>query len=188
MDILERKQLIRQISRTTGIAGYALDKKLTDEQILELVRYLDIIYILRKSVNYNRYCQAQKTKAANDKLKAFLSPENSEIIAAGKWLLSAFSKRGLERRHQLQEQNLVHTEDYNDAVEGLQDTIDEIDDKATAISDEAKETIKILEITIDSLRNQLSAVSDYIKNNYGNSTWEDIKRKFNTIGLDNEKG
>ena len=96
---------------------------MTDEEVSEAAQNLKVLALIKSANNYNRYCQAQKTREANEKLEAFLDPNNSEIISAGKWLLNALSKEGLARREALLEKDLVHKEDYNATTSGLLYTI-----------------------------------------------------------------
>ncbi|MBD0300853.1 MAG: hypothetical protein ICV85_01365, partial [Tolypothrix sp. T3-bin4] len=94
----ERKKLIERISNASGIAQYALEAKMTDEQVTQAANNLDIFLLVKTANTYNRYCQAQKTAEANAKLKAFVNIQNSEIYQVGKWLANALSKNGQERR------------------------------------------------------------------------------------------
>ena len=110
------------------------------------------------------------------KLKDFVTPQNSEIFKAGQWLLNSLSKSGNERRKSLLDRDLVHKDDYNNAVTDLRETIElqkEGIDKQTNIS---MKTIKHLENTNDSLRKQLSFIQDYITNNYSHKDWSDISQ------------
>ena len=96
---------------------------MTDEEVSEAAQNLKVLALIKSANNYNRYCQAQKTREANEKLEAFLDPNNSDIISAGKWLLNGFSKEGLARREAFLEKDLVHKEDYNATTSGLLYTI-----------------------------------------------------------------
>ncbi|PSO89617.1 MAG: hypothetical protein BRC46_15505 [Cyanobacteria bacterium QS_6_48_18] len=71
---------------------------MTDEEVSEAAQNLKVLALIKSANNYNRYCQAQKTREANENLEAFLDPNNSDIISAGKWFLHALSKEGLARR------------------------------------------------------------------------------------------
>lgn len=178
MNKRERNRLIKQISQASGIAQYALQHKMTDEEVSEAANNLKVLALIKSSNNYNRYCQAQKTREANEKLKAFLDPKNSEIISAGKWLLNAFSKEGAQRRETLLEKDLVHKDDYNATTSELRDTISTIKDATRESAEQSGETIRTLERRIDTLQKQLSSIEQYIRNNYGVRTWKDIKSKF----------
>lgn len=141
----ERKKIIKDISQSSGIAQYALSEKMTDDQLIEASKYLEIFKLLKDSNHYNRYCQKLKTQEANQKLKEFLDIQNSEIINAGKWLISAFSKKGEERKVKLSEKDLVHKEDYNDTVLGYQDSIQEITEKTKESTVKSKNNIYYLQ-------------------------------------------
>ncbi len=53
----EREELIRKISKASGIAQYALAKKMTDRQVTEAAQHLEILELVKDSNNYNRYRQ-----------------------------------------------------------------------------------------------------------------------------------
>ena len=175
----ERDLFIKRISRATGVAQYALAKKMTDEQVVQAVQNLEVLSLLKDASNYNRYCQAKKTQEANDKLKEFLSPEKSELLNAGKWLFNAFSKSGNERKQTLLEKDIVHKETYNEAVSDLRETIIAVESTNVEMTNEAKATIIELEKRIDNLRHQLIQIKNYISMNYGNDKWRQIKDTFN---------
>ena len=170
----ERAKLIRQIKQASGVAQYALEEKLTDEQVKRASQNLEILSLIKSANNYNRYCQGQKTAEANAKLKEFINLKKSEIYQAGKWLLNALSKKGKERKDNLLEKDLVHKENYNQDVGDLIDVITELKQGSQQQKEQASQQIKALENKIDSLRKQLSFVQDYITNNYGIKDWKQI--------------
>lgn len=174
----ERHQLIKKISKASGIAQYALDKKMTNEQIVELQQNLDVLEILKDANNYNRYTQGQKTRAANEKLKQFINPDHSEIISAGKWLINALQKKGGERQQVLLEKKLVHKTDYNGAIGEMQDSLEDMYQTGHKMNINAEVKIRELEKRIDTLKNQLSSTQSFIVNNYGQKTWREIKDRF----------
>ncbi len=174
----ERKKLIRKISKASGIAQYALEAKTDDEQVMELANHLTILSLTKKANDYNRYCQGKKTEEANNKLKEFMSLENSEIVKTGKWLLNALSKGDKERKENLLEKNLVHKDDYNASVEDLKDVISEQKVTSTQQTINATETIQILEKRISTLTKQQSLIKKYIINNYDSQVWKDIQWYF----------
>lgn len=178
MNKQERNRLIKQISRASGVAEYALQKKMTDEQISQAAQNLEVLELVKSSNTYNRYCQGQKTREANEKLKSFLDPQNSEIVTAGRWLLNAFSKNGSERQQALLERDLVHKEDYNTTVLDMRETISTMKEITSNSTQEAGEKVKILERRNDILRRQLSSIEEYIRNNYGVAEWKSIKETF----------
>lgn len=172
----ERVKLIARISKVSGIAQYALEAKMTDEQVVEAANNLKVLALVKDANNYNRYCQAQKTAEANAKLKQFLDPKNSEIYKAGQWLVNSLSKVGQDRKQSLLEKELVHKDDYNEAVTDLTDTIQTQKNGVRQQKSEAKIKIIELENRIDSLRWQLSVIRDYIINNHGAKQWQNIAK------------
>jgi hypothetical protein len=174
----ERDQLIKQISRASGVAQYALEAKMTDEQVVQASQNLAILSLLKAPNNFNRYKQGLKTQEANEKLKAFLNPQHSEILSAGKWLLNALSQSGSDRKQTLLEKELVHKEDYNDTVQEMGDSITEIATTSKEALIEAEKKIVKLQKRIDTLRNQLSKIETYISSNYGPAKWKVIKKTF----------
>jgi hypothetical protein len=175
----ERDRLIKQISDASGVAQYALKEKMTDEQVIQASQNLAILSLLKASNNFNRYRQGLKTQEANEKLKAFLNPQHSEILSAGKWLLNALSQSGSDRKQTLLEKELVHKEDYNDTVKGMRDTVETIQEVNKATTTEAEAIIAELENRIDTLRDQLYKIQKYISFNYGKGEWQTIKKTFN---------
>lgn len=175
----ERDRLIGRISRASGIAKYALQKKMTDEQVVEAVENLKILELVKESNSYNRHCQKLKTEEANNKLKKFLTLEHSEVFQAGKWLVNAISMTGQDRKKTLLEKELVHKESYNEAVSDLKDTITAVVEIGERSTEVAQETIESLEKRIDTLKGQLSSIQQYISSNYGAGKWEIIKKTFN---------
>lgn len=175
----ERKRLISKISYASGIAQYALIEKMTDEQVLAAVEHLEILQLVKDANHYNRYCQGQKTQAANEKLREFLDPQRSELVQAGKWLVNALSKTGRDRKQALLEKELVHKDDYNDTVSDMRGTIEEIQDSSEKMATGAELTIEDLEQRINTLRHQLSQVQAYISMNQGADKWRVIQDTFN---------
>lgn len=174
LDKQERKKLIARISKASGVAQYALEAKMTDEEAIKVANNLEILLLVKPANNYNRYCQAQKTAEANAKLKQFLDVSNSEILKAGQWLLNSLSKSGQARKRSLLEKDLVHKDDYNQAVTDYQDTIETQREGIVKIKDNASGIIESLEKRIDSLQTQLQFFKNYIVNNYGQKEWENI--------------
>ncbi len=173
----ERQKLIAKISKASGVAQYALEAKMTNEQVIEAADNLEILRLLKAANNYNRYYQGQKTAEANKKSQDFVDniSNNSEIVKAGKWLLTSLSKVGKERKESLLVKGLVHKDDYNDTVTDLKETIEKqvtppaaeladdnnIDDnvifQAIANLDESHKTDNYLPIFY--LRNQFPSLS-----------------------------
>ena len=184
----ERKKLISRISKASGVAQYALEAKMDSEQVIQAANNLEILELIKASNNYNRYCQGKKTETANTKLKEFIkkTSEESEIFRAGQWLLNSLSKVGQERQQSLLEKDLVHKNDYNNAVTDLKDTIKVQKSGIKQQTILATQTIQELENINDSLRHQISQIRDYIVNNYGNKTWSAMA-KYIQINLDLDK-
>jgi bacterioferritin (cytochrome b1) len=172
----KRKKLIKKISEVSGIAQYALEVKMTDEQVLEAANNLAVFTLIKSASNYNRHCQRTKTAEANAKLKQFLDLDNSEIYRTGQWLFNALAKKGNERKNALLEKDLVHKENYNEAVVNMADTIKEQKQCTQEITSEAEEIIKSLEEKIDYLKKDLVTIQTYIINNYSLKTWQQIAR------------
>lgn len=175
----ERDRLIKRISQASGVAEYALKEKMADEQVIQASEHLAILALVKDANNFNRYKQGLKTREANEKLKAFLNPQHSEILSAGKWLLGALSKSGGDRKQTLLEKELVHKEDYNDTLIGMRDSITEIAETSEEAIAEAQAKIAQLEKRIDTLKSQLSKIQIYISSNYGAAQWQAIKKTFN---------
>ena len=157
---------------------YALEKKMADEQVLTASAQLQVLQLVKSANDYNRYCQGQKTREANEKLKEFLNPEKSEILSAGKWLIKTLSQKGDERKKSLLEKELVHKEDYNETVMGMRGSIEEIEKSSSDNTENSKKTIGDLERRIDDLRKQLSKIQDYVVENYDSATWGKILDTF----------
>ncbi len=173
----ERKQLISKISQASGVAQYALEAKMTDEQIVEATKNLNVFLLIKSANNFNRYCQSEKTATANAKLKEFVDIKNSELFKAGQWLFHSLSKTGLERQQSLLENNLVHKDDYNEAVSELGDVIKVQQHGAYQGKEQAKEIIHVLENKIDNLRKQLIFIEGYISKSQGSNAWINIQKK-----------
>jgi bacterioferritin (cytochrome b1) len=170
----ERKKLIARISEVSGVAQYALEAKMPDEQVIEVANNLKIISFIKAANNYNRYCQGQKTAEANTKLKKFMELSNSEFYKAGKWLVDALSTVGQDRKQNLLEKDLVHKADYNQTVTDLKATIKEQQQAIRQQTSEAKKKIHDLENRVDSLQKHLKLIQNYITDNYSSSNWHDI--------------
>ncbi|PSB27272.1 hypothetical protein [Chlorogloea sp. CCALA 695] len=170
----ERKKLIARISEVSGVAQYALEAKMTNEQVIEVANNLKIISFIKAANNYNRYFQGQKTAEANTKLKKFMELTNSEFYKAGKWLVDALSTVGQDRKQNLLEKDLVHKADYNQTVTDLKDTIKEQQQTIRQQTSEAKKKIHDLEQRVDSLQKHLKLIQNYITDNYSSSNWHDI--------------
>ena len=174
----QRKELVRKVGKASGVAQYAIDAKISDSDLITLSENLPILELLKKSNDYNRYCQAQKTAEANAKLREFIDIQNSEIFRVGTWLINAFSKQGEDRKNHLLEKDLVHKDDYNETLGELTEVINEQQNGLNEQTQIAKDKIKLLEQKNNQLRKQLVKIEEYIINNSGVKTWQEIKRYF----------
>ena len=86
---------------------------------------------------------------------------------------------GQERKKTLLEKELVHKENYNEAVSDLRDTITTVVEIRERSTEVAQETIESLEKRIDTLKGQLSSIEQYVSSNYGTDKWKIIKKTFN---------
>ncbi len=172
----DRQKLLYRVSHASGIAQYALDAKMTDDNLIEAANNLKILILIQDANNYNRYCQSQKTAEANAKLRQFIDPNNSEIYKTGLWLMDALSKVGQNRKQTLLKKGLVHVSDYNEAITHLTDTVKEQENGTKKLASKAKNIIISLEDTNDSLRKQLTSIQNYIIQTHGVNEWHNIKR------------
>ena len=176
MNKKERKRMIARISEASGIARYALEAKMTDEQITKATKNLEVFLLIKSANTYNRYCQAQNTAQANARLKNFIDIKNSEIYKAGQWLTNNLLKTGQDRKQSLLEKDLVHKDDYNQAVTDLRSTIAEQKQGIQQQTSEAISTINDLESTNDSLRKHLKLTQDYITEKHGLTYYQQITK------------
>jgi hypothetical protein len=158
------------------LLGYALEAKMTDEQVTKAANNLEIFLLVKTANTYNRYCQSQKTAEANAKLKQFVDLKSSEIYKAGQWLTNALLKVGQDRKQSLLEKDLVHKNDYNQTVTDLTDTIKEQQQGIKQQTSEASTKIILLEKRTDSLQEQLKLIQQYITNNYGLIAWHKVEK------------
>ena len=126
----KRQKLIAQVGKASGVAHYALEKKMTDEEVVKAAENLEVLKIIKPANDYNRYCQSQKTAEANAKLKQFLDIKNSEIYQTGQWLVNTLAKVSQTRKQSLLEKDLVHKDDYNKLVEEAAQAMDMMASKA----------------------------------------------------------
>ena len=131
----------------------------------------------KERISVNQGLGRELSEAKENLLKL----ENSEILAAGRWLWSAFSKRGHERQQHLLEKDLVHKEDYNDSVIGLQQAIHDIEEEIGKLTNTSGEKMKKLGRRINTLRSILKAqqktLESIIKEKYGDDDWDFIKNQ-----------
>ncbi|MGB2924421.1 MAG: hypothetical protein WBB82_03900 [Limnothrix sp.] len=179
----ERKKLDRKISEASGVAAYAINEAMTDEEALEAVQHLEVFSLLKSSVNKNRNTQKQLTikgkeearQEERERFKEFLDPQNSELLNIGRWLKSALSMKGTSRKSALKEKNLVHMEDHHESVDGLKGTIDDIVEVSAQTTKQSNRKTEILEKRVDDLRWQLNSLKKYIISNFGKQEWERMR-------------
>ena len=179
LDKKQRKELIGKVSRASGVAQYAIEKKIDDSNLLKLSENLDILALLKKSNDYNRYCQGQKTAEANSKFKElfdkFTDLKNSQIVRLGKWLVNALSLSGEEQKTELLEEDLVHKDNYNKTLEDLQEVIKEQQEKFKKQTKIATDTIQKLENKNDQLKKKLIKIEQYTIQYEGLDKWQKIQ-------------
>ena len=97
----EREEAINKLKESTSVAKYAFyealkKKKITDEQLLKMVEYSEVMAMLKPVITQNRYGQGKKTEAANNRTKEaekelasfkqkFVDFVNSEVVQLGEW-------------------------------------------------------------------------------------------------------
>ncbi|UJB69190.1 hypothetical protein HRE53_22830 [Acaryochloris sp. 'Moss Beach'] len=189
----ERLELLRKIRQASGVAQYALNARMTDEQLFQASQHLDILELIKSANNYNRRQQGLNTQRINErltdvenelteaqtKLQEFLNIDKSEIVRAGRWLKRALSLGGDDRKKVLLEKDLVHKEDYNNTISNMGDSIKTIKNTSESMEQDAERIINELEQKVDELRHHLSQVKDYISMNYGPDKWKVIRDTFN---------
>lgn len=173
----ERKRLIRQISRASGVAQYALDARMSDEQVSEAAQNLNALALIKAANDYNRYCQGQKTKAANERLKEFMRSqwENSTTYHLGKRIWNALTKTGEERKQELLKDDLVHKEDYNHAVSNYQDALETQREDYSQNIEQMKHLKEVYESRLDALKQQLQKIEEAVEYHHGTSALEKVR-------------
>lgn len=182
----ERNKLDRKISEASGVAAYAISEAMTDEEAIEAVKYLEVFSLLKSSVNKNRNAQKQltikgKEKARQEeraKLEKFLNPQNSEIINAGKWLVSALSMQGNQRKETLKEKDLVHGDDHRKSMYGMHHTIKQVESISQELIDDDQKVIKDLERRVDHARRHVEYVEKQIIQKHGEKEWHRINNSW----------
>jgi hypothetical protein len=118
------------------------------------------------------------------KLEDFININNSEIVSAGKWLLSALSKKGENRKQNLLEKGLVHKDDYNGDVSELREIIKDLEVVIGEAKGISKDRIINLQKRLDFLRRillteqqNLEKLEKVIIDRHGNNEWNVIKTK-----------
>ncbi len=172
----EREEAIKKLKESTSVAKYAFyealkKKRITDEQLLKMVEYSEVMAMLKPVISENRLGQGNRTKEANNKTKEvekelatlkqkFVDFENSEIFQLGKWLMDKLKLSGQSRKTELAKKDLVHIQDYQSDVEDLVGTLQEHHRIANQQLSENEQTIVSLQDTIDNQTKVLLASKD----------------------------
>ncbi|AIE74189.1 MULTISPECIES: hypothetical protein [unclassified Synechocystis] len=175
----------QKFKQDTGLYINWLDK-LTDEEKWQAYTFFtrtssgkklakNALEKYKERISVNQGLGRELSEARENLLKL----ENSEILAAGKWLWSALSKRGHERQQHLLERDLVHRDDYNGSVTGLQRAIHDIEEEIEKLTNTSGEKVKKLGKRVNTLRSILKAqqktLEDIIRERYGDDDWNFIQ-------------
>lgn len=117
----EREKLIKKIAQQSKVTLEAV-ARLSDEVLLKMTTSEGMQFLadFKPAITYNRYKQGLKTAEANQKVKELkqqlLSFEKSPVLNLGKRIWGAFyeTETKAERDAELQKDNLVHREKYED--------------------------------------------------------------------------
>lgn len=109
-------------------------------------------------------------------LKWWQGEKNSEMYQLGCWLSSALEKQGEERKMTLLEKNLVHKDDYNEAIRQLRNMIKRLESALQKQTDDAEYIIENLQEANDHFRNTLCRIKEYVIKNHGQEEWEKIEK------------
>lgn len=173
----ERKRLIRQISQASGVAQYALDAKMTDEQVSEAAQNLNALGLIKSANTYNRHCQGKKTEAANDKLREFIKSqwEESTTYNLGKRIWNALTKTGEERKQDLLNDDLVHKEDYNQMASSYRDALDTQREGYSENMEQMIHLKDVYEARLKTLKHQLEKTEAAVEYYHGASGLKKVK-------------
>ncbi|WP_036486743.1 hypothetical protein [Myxosarcina sp. GI1] len=198
---LERKRAIDKLKKSTSIAKYAfyeaLEKnKITDEQLLKMVEYSEVMAMLKPVIDTNRAGQARRTREANIRTEQveqelsvlkqqFMDFVNSEIVKLGKWLMDKLSLSGQTRKTELAKKDLVYIEDYQNDVGDLVGTLQEHNKITDRQLSENELAIQSLQETIDNQKKIIRVIKEEITQKYGSNAWNNIQFKIKgSIELD----
>lgn len=189
----ERDTAINKLKKSTSIAKYAFyealkKNKITDEQLLKMVQYSEVMAMLKPVIDTNRAGQAKRTREANIKTEQiekelgilrqkFIDFENSEIVKLGKWLMEKLSLSGQERKTELGKKDLVHVEDYQNDVDDLLDTLQHHNKIANQQLEENEQIILSLQETIDHQKKIIKVIKKEIDQELGTNAWNRIQFK-----------
>lgn len=175
----EREEAINKLKKSTSIAKYAFyealkKNKITDEQLLKMVEYSEVMAMLKPVIDTNRAGQAKRTREANIKTQqaeqelSFLKQklidfQNSEIFKLGKWVMDKLSLSGQERKTELAKKDLVHIEDYQSDVGDLVGTLQQHNEISDRQLSENEVVIHSLQETIDNQKKIIKELKEKIK-------------------------
>ena len=191
---LEREEAINKLKESTSVAKYAFyealrKNKITDEQLLKMVEYSEVMAMLKPVITQNRYGQGKRTEAANNKTKeaekelATLKQKfvdfvnNSEVAQLGKWLMEKLNLSGQSRKTELAKKDLVHIQDYQSDVGDLVSTLQEHNRIANQQLSENEKTIVALQNTIDNQKKIIEYTDKKAIEQFGLNTWKEFKLK-----------
>lgn len=191
---LEREEAINKLKESTSVAKYAFyealkKNKITDEQLLKMVEYSEVMAMLKPVITQNRYGQGKRTEAANNKTKeaekelATLKQKfvdfvnNSEVAQLGKWLMEKLNLSGQSRKTELAKKDLVHIQDYQSDVGDLVSTLQEHNRIANQQLSENEKTIVALQNTIDNQKKIIEYTDKQAIEQFGLNTWKEFKLK-----------
>lgn len=197
----EREEAINKLKESTSIAKYAFyealkKNKITDEQLLKMVEYSEVIAMLKPVIDTNRAGQAKRTREANIKTEqaeqelSFLKQklidfQNSEIFKLGKWLMDKLNLSGQERKTELAKKDLVHIQDYQSDLGDLVGTLQQHNEISNQQLLENEQTILSLQNTIDNQKKIIRVIKEEITQQYGLREWNSIQSKIKgSIDLD----
>ena len=190
----EREEAINKLKESTSVAKYAFyealkKNKITDEQLLKMVEYSEVMAMLKPVITQNRYGQGKRTEAANNKTKeaekelATLKQKfvdfvnNSEVAQLGKWLMEKLNLSGQSRKTELAKKDLVHIQDYQSDVGDLVSTLQEHNRIANQQLSENEKTIVALQNTIDNQKKIIEYTDKQAIEQFGLNTWKEFKLK-----------
>jgi hypothetical protein len=189
----EREEVISKLKTSTSIAKYAFyealrKEKITDEQLLKMLEYSEVIAMLKPVIDTNRAGQAKKTRQANVETKQavqeltvlkqkFIDFENSEIVQLGKWLMDKLNLSGQVRKTELAKKDLVHIKDHQNDVEDLVGTLQQHHQISKQQLSDSEQTIWSLQETIDNQKKIIKATKEEITGQFGLKVWNKIQLK-----------
>lgn len=190
----ERKEAIKKLKESTAVAEYAFyealkKNKITDEQLLKMVEYSEVMAMLKPVIIQNRYGQGKRTEAANNKTKEAETElatfkqkfvdlvNNSEVAQLGKWLMEKLNLSGQSRKTELAKKDLVHIQDYQSDVSDLVSTLQEHNRIANQQLSENELTIVALQNTIDNQKKIIEYTNKEAIEEFGLNTWKEFKLK-----------